>query len=60
MVDDEINDVPEEVSTPWPDDEADDQAMKSLLKKRNDLRRQLQKVEEDIHALAILNSIAND
>jgi hypothetical protein len=60
MVDDEMNDVPEKVSTPWPDDEADDQAMKAFLKKRNDLRRQLKKVEEDIHALAMLLSIAND
>jgi hypothetical protein len=55
-----IDDVNDDIETPWPDDDANDQAMKVLLKKRNDLRRQLQKVEEDIHALAMLNSIAND
>ena len=55
-----MDDVDDNIETPWPDDEADDLQMKTLLKKRNDLRRELKKIEEDIHALAMLNSIAND
>jgi hypothetical protein len=48
------------IETPWPSDEADEQEMKDLLQKRDDLLRQLKVVEEDIEALLMLNSIKND